>query len=102
MEEKIGTYSQISDPKNVGVGKNFTVRQKREAIKINLERNNGIVRSDQSGIPLVKPQKSMKGVTPKNNEWQFDHIISKKNNGTNSSSNIQILSRQENRIKSWK
>jgi RHS repeat-associated protein len=93
-------YSKIENPQNVGPGKEFTLRQKQEALALNKEVNGGIVKSDQSGASLVQPEKSQRGVTPNPNEWQFDHKISKNCGGTNCSSNIQILSRQENRLKS--
>lgn len=92
-------YSSIKNPLNVGPGKNFTLRQKQEALELNKAANGGVVKSDVSGTALVQPQKSQHGVTPDPNEWQFDHIISKNCGGTNCSSNLQILSRQENRIK---
>ena len=62
--------------------------------------NGGVVKSDLSGTTLVKPQKSKRGVTPDPAEWQFDHKVPKSCGGTNCSSNLQILSRQENRAKS--
>ncbi|WP_211290109.1 HNH endonuclease [Pseudomonas lurida] len=95
-------YSSIENPPNVGPGKEFTLRQKQEALELNKAANDGVVKSDLSGTVLVQPQKSQRGVTPDPNEWQFDHVKSKNCGGTNCSSNIQILSRQENRIKSDK
>ena len=95
-------YSSIKNPPEVGPGKEFTLRQKQEALSINRKLNSGEVRSDQSGITLVKPQKSRRGVTPDPREWQFDHKTPKSCGGTNCSSNLQILSREENRIKSDK
>ena len=92
-------YSEIKNPPNVGKGKEFTARQKREAIELN-RKANGVVKSDLSGEVLTKPEKSSKGVTPSPNEWQFDHKDPKSCGGTNCSSNLGILSRRENRTKS--
>ncbi len=92
-------YSSIEDPVNAGEGKDFTPRQKKEALEINKKFNNGEVKSDISGEKLVRPQKSQKTITPNESEWQFDHIKPKSNGGTNKSSNLQIISRKENRIK---
>ena len=71
-------YSSIENPPNVGPGKEFTLRQKQEALELNKAANDGVVKSDASGTVLVKPQKSQRGVTPDPNEWQFDHIHHKK------------------------
>jgi filamentous hemagglutinin len=71
-------------------------------LELNKAANDGVVKSDASGTVLVKPQKSQRGVTPDPNEWQFDHVKPKNCDGTNCSSNLQILSRQENRAKSDK
>jgi hypothetical protein len=68
----------------------------------NMMKNGGVVKSDLSGEILVKPQKSLNGVTPPPNEWQFDHIKSIFNGGSNSYSNAQIISRLENRTKWFK
>jgi filamentous hemagglutinin len=95
-------YSSIENPPNVGPGKEFTLRQKQEALELNKAANDGVVKSDVSGTVLVKPQKSQRGVTPDPNEWQFDHMKPKNCGGTNCSSNLQILSRQKNRAKSDK
>ena len=92
-------YSSIPDPTNIGVA-NFTLAQKQAALELNRAANGGVVRSDLSGTVLTQPQKSQRGVTPDPNEWQFDHITEKNCGGTNCSSNLQILSRQENRAKS--
>ncbi|WP_373989876.1 Ig-like domain-containing protein [Duganella sp. BuS-21] len=93
-------YSSIANPANSGAGREFTLRQKQEALALNRKANGGVVRSDKSGTILTQPQKSQRGVTPDPNEWQFDHIDAKSCGGTNCSSNLQILSRKENREKS--
>ena len=65
-----------------------------------MKRNGGVVRSDGDGRILTRPSKSSKGVTPNPDEWQIDHIYPKSLGGSNSNSNAQVLSRQENRLKS--
>ncbi len=93
-------YSSIPDPDEVKIGGDFTKSQKEKAIELNKTTNGGVVKSDKSGTVLSQPKKSQRGVTPDPNEWQLDHIKAKNKGGSNASSNIQILSRQENRIKS--
>ncbi|MBL0163322.1 MAG: HNH endonuclease [Xanthomonadales bacterium] len=80
----------------------FTRAQKKEIIAANRERNNGELKSDKSGEPLVPSEKSMQGVTPAKNEAQVDHIVPLAAGGTNDPANAQVLSRQENRAKSDK
>ncbi|WP_110955881.1 hypothetical protein [Anaerosinus massiliensis] len=97
-------YSHIPDSPSVGPGKKFTKAQKEKIIQDNMKKNGGVVRSDQSGAELVRPQKSQKGVKPDSNEWQIDHIDARSKGGSNSNSNsnAQVLSREENRAKSDK
>jgi len=81
-------------------GKVFTQSQKREIFESNKLKNEGVLRSDKSGIDLVASKKSTKGVTPPNNEAQVDHIVPRSKGGTNTRDNAQVLSRKENRTKS--
>lgn len=81
-------YSSIKNSLNVGPGKDFTLRQKQEALELNKAANGGVVKFDASGTTLVQPQKSQHSVTPDPNEWQFDHIVSTNCGGTNCSSNL--------------
>lgn len=92
-------YANLVDPPDVGPGKDFTATQKAQIIQQNKKVNGGVVRSDLSGIELIQPLKSMKGVTPSPLEWQIDHIVPKSAGGTNSFANAQVLSRYENRLK---
>ena len=97
-----GPYAYLEDGPTVGAGKDFTTAQKQKMLEENMKRNGGVVKSDNPNDyynVLTKPKKSMKGVTPDPNEWQFDHIIPKDQGGTNSYSNCQIVSRKYNREK---
>ena len=101
----VGPYAYLEDGPNVGPGKDFTASQKRKMLMENMKRNGGVVKSDVADDcyqVLTQPQKSMKGVTPNPDEWQFDHITSKKKGGSNSFANAQITSRKYNREKWYK
>jgi len=97
-----GDYSNLSDPKNVGAGKDFTPATKRKILEQNKKQNGGVVKSDKSGTPTVPSVKSTSGVTPPANEAHLDHIFPKSKGGTNSPSNARVLTREENREKSDK
>jgi hypothetical protein len=90
----------LPDPKNVGEGKDFTAATKRRILEQNKKANGGVIRSDQSGVEAVPSQKSQSGLTPPKNEAQIDHIKPRSQGGTNSPSNAQVLTREENRLKS--
>lgn len=76
--------------------------------KENMKINGGSLRSDKSGIEVITPNQSRKGVTPPKNEAQIDHIDpvnpadKTKPPGSNSYKNFQILARFENLDKSNK
>ena len=99
-------YSNIPDSKYVGAGKAITAAQKAKAAAQNMLRNGGQLKSDQDGTPLVPGQKSTSGVTPPENEAQFDHYDPRNPSdpnaisGSNSYSNIRIISRAQNNAKS--
>ena len=84
-----GIYSNVSNPRNAGPGKNFTKKQKQE-----------ILHGD--GRILNPPQKSLKGQKADMNQAEVDHIEAKSKGGTNHTSNAQVLSKEENLRKSNK
>ncbi|TCL54961.1 RHS repeat-associated protein [Hydrogenispora ethanolica] len=99
----IGKYSDVANPRTgVREGGNFTRRQKQEILEKNKQRNGGQLVSDKSGKQLNPPTQSKKGQKANPDEAQVDHIKSKANGGTNSSSNGQVLSREENLSKGSK
>lgn len=93
---KGGAYSGIPDHPSVGPEKPFTQAQKRKILAENRANNDGVIRSDQSGAQAVQPQQHTRGVTPPGNEAHVDHIKPRSKGGSNSSSNAQVLTREEN------
>ncbi|MBK9260810.1 MAG: type IV secretion protein Rhs, partial [Polyangiaceae bacterium] len=96
---KATDYSHIADPKNIGASTRPTPRQVREMKAANRAENGGELRSDLSGKPMVDAAKSQRGVTPPPNEVQVDHIAPVDKGGTRTQSNLQLITREENRIK---
>lgn len=95
-------YSKIANPKNVGASTKPTPRQRQEMIKANKEQNGGILRDDKTGELMVESKKSVKGVTPPQNEAQIDHKISVDKGGTRDIKNLELRTRKNNRDKSNK
>jgi len=83
-------------------GRDFRARDRVDIQDNNRAQNNGTTLCQNCRTPVVQPQKSMKGVTPPNNEWQHDHIIPKVKRGNGDPSNGQLLCRTCNREKSDK
>jgi filamentous hemagglutinin len=65
----------------------------------NRAQNGGELRSDLSGQPMVDSAKSQRGVMPPANEVQVDHIMPVDKGGTRAPSNLQLITREENRTK---
>jgi hypothetical protein len=95
-------YSDFQDHPSVGPGKNFTQSQKAKILAANQDRNNGALKDDKTGEPLVRAQKSQKGVTPPGNEAHIDHVDPRSKGGSNSFKNAEVRSRANNLRKSDK
>ena len=94
-------YSHIPNPQKVGPGMPFKNDKQRKAIfQHNKDMNNGVLTSDQSGVPMVPHPQNKKGVVPPSNGAQIDHSRAAANGGTNESSNARVISREENIRKS--
>ncbi|MEA4915902.1 HNH endonuclease signature motif containing protein [Proteiniphilum sp.] len=91
-----GKYDNIPNPKNVGSGKKTTPSQRQKILEKNKEQNNGVLRSDGDGRLLNPPSKSTKGRKADMNQAEVDHINPRSKGGTNESSNMQVLSKEEN------
>ncbi|MFB9981267.1 hypothetical protein ACFSQQ_19370 [Mesorhizobium kowhaii] len=98
----------MEDPPNIAPGNKPTKKQRITIFKENMKINGGSIRSDKSGIEVITPNQSRKGVTPPKNEAHIDHIDpvnpadKTKSPGSNSYKNFQILARFENLDKSNK
>ncbi|MFF2073148.1 PA14 domain-containing protein [Kitasatospora sp. NPDC058162] len=77
----------------------FTRAGKRDVVALNAEKYNGINLCEWCGREVTKPQKSQRGVTPSNDEWQVDHMEPKSQGGSGTADNGQLLCRWCNR---WK
>lgn len=99
-------YAALQDRPSVGAGKTFTPAQKNAIYAENMRRNNGVLRSDETGEPLIRPSQSRRGVTPPGDEAQVDHINPRipadpnASPGTNSYGNARVISRDANAAKS--
>lgn len=101
---KVGPYAELGDGASVtiGPGRLFTRNQKRMILEANEQRNGGVLRSDLSGTELVRPIRRAKGLKVPPNEAQLDHMDPRARGGTNDFGNAQVLSIQENLVKSDK
>ena len=94
-----GPYASLEDSAGVGAGKPYTQAQKQAIYDANRARNEGVLRSDQTGTVLAPSEKSRKGVSTPANAAQVDHRKARSKGGSNSYGNAQVLSAKENREK---
>jgi len=92
-------YKDLKEPKNVGPNKPTTPAQRKRILEENKRQNNGNLVSDGDGRPLNQPKKMVKGQKADMNQAEVDHIDPKSNGGSNSNSNLRLISKEENLIK---
>ncbi|MER9545076.1 hypothetical protein NKI72_23910, partial [Mesorhizobium sp. M0437] len=101
-------YTHLEDPPNVASGKDPTKKQRIAIFEENKRVNDGILRSDESGIEIIPAKKSKRCVTPPKNEAHIDHIDpvnpagKTKSSGSNSYKNLRLTAGFENIEKSNK
>ncbi|WP_329467214.1 PA14 domain-containing protein [Streptomyces sp. NBC_01431] len=83
-------------------GLDFTRAGKRDVVALNADKYNGYNLCEWCGREVVQPQKSQRGVTPSQDEWNVDHMEPKAHGGSGTPDNGQLLCRWCNRWKSDK
>ncbi|WP_236582406.1 hypothetical protein [Sphingobacterium spiritivorum] len=99
-EGKKGDYSHLKEPRKVDEGKETTKAQRQRILEENKKQNDGELVSDGDGRKLNPPKANKRGEPADMNQAEVDHKQSKKNNGTNSNSNMRVRSKEENLKKS--
>jgi hypothetical protein len=94
-------YSGIPNPSDVTKSKP-TPRQVQEMKRLNRRQNEGLLRDDVTGEEMVDSAKSKRGIRPRSNEVQVDHVKPVDAGGTREQSNLLLRTRKNNRAKSNK
>jgi RHS repeat-associated protein len=89
-------YSKLKEPRKVGEGLPTTKAQRDRILEANRKANGGMLKSDKSGKVLDPPSQSKKGIPANMNQAEIDHVKARSKGGSNSNSNMQVLSKEEN------
>jgi 5-methylcytosine-specific restriction endonuclease McrA len=74
-------------------GQDFTKAGKEAVIDLNKAKNNGVTKCENCGISTTPATQSKKGVVPSKTETQVDHIGRKRDGGSGTPDNGQVLCR---------
>jgi len=91
-----GKYSHLKEPNTVGDGRKTTPAQRKRILEENKKQNGGNLKSDGDGRPLNTPKQSKKGEKADMNQAEIDHTIPRSLGGSNSNSNLRVVSKEEN------
>ena len=83
-------------PADIADGKKTTSAQRERILEQNKKQNGGQLTSDGDGRPLNQPQKVQKGQKADMNQAEVDHIKARSKGGSNSNSNLRVISKEEN------
>ncbi len=91
-----GKYSHLKEPKKVEPGGATTPAQRKRILEENKMQNGGQLKSDGDGRNLNPPKQNKKGQKADMNQGEVDHIDPKSRGGSNSNSNLRVVSKEEN------
>ncbi|WP_208863570.1 RHS repeat-associated core domain-containing protein, partial [Flavobacterium araucananum] len=74
-------------------GKDFTKAGKEAVIDLNKEKNNGTVTCEGCKVPTTEAKQNKKGVTPASTDTNVDHVKRKRDGGSGTPANGQVLCR---------
>jgi RHS repeat-associated protein len=89
-------YSGLKQPRKVGPGMETTAAQRQRILEYNKKMNGGVLRSDLDGSALDMPTLTPKGGKANMKQAEVDHRMERTNGGSNSNSNLQVISKEQN------
>lgn len=89
-------YSQLKEPRKVGPGLETTSAQRKRILEYNKKINGGIIRSHEDGSFADIPANVPKGEKANMKQAEIDHMEERVNGGTNSNSNLRVVTKEQN------
>ena len=91
-----GKYSHLKEPNKVGPGLKTTRAQRKRILEENKRQNGGVLKDDEDGSILNPPSKAQKGKPADMNQAEVDHYEARAAGGSNSNSNLRVVSKRRN------
>jgi hypothetical protein len=89
-------YSPLKEPRKVGPGLETTPTQRQRILEYNKRLNGGVLRNDEDGSILDWPTNVPKGGKANMNQAEVDHIDERSTGGSNSNTNLRVISKRQN------